>query len=52
MEAVYIAALDSEGQIVRTLNSGQPELSFIEALPSGTTLSESEFTHFFSLRSI
>ena len=51
MQAVYLAALDSEGQIVRTLNSGQAELSFVEILPTSSSLDESEFTHFFSLRS-
>ena len=51
MSAVYLAALDSEGQVVRSLNSGQAELSFVEILPSDSNRNESEFTHFFSLRS-
>ena len=49
MPELYLAALDSEGQIVRTLNSGQAQLSLVEILEPAETASE--ITHFFSVRS-
>lgn len=49
MQIIYLAAFDSQGQIVRNINQGQAQLNFVEILQENEN--QSQIAHFFSERS-